>query len=45
MGVIQLRRAGGATVATEALDPGASEALFDAIATLAGDPLALNSQM
>ena len=41
MGVIQLRGAGEATVATEALDPGASEALFDALATLAGDPLAL----
>src|SRR5437879_5467599 len=41
MGVIQLRGAGGATIATEALDSGASEALFAAIATLAGNPLAL----
>jgi len=41
MGVIQLRGARGATIAAEALDPGASEALFDAIAILARDPLAL----
>jgi hypothetical protein len=41
MGVIQLRGAGGTTVTTEALDSGASEALFDTIATLAGDPLPL----